>query len=894
MCNNITNHRQAEQKQADLEGKIPEVGAGFINLEEPARTIDEINITENEKLEKIHARMVELEQINHKLLAEIENRKQAEKALKEQQDFLRMVIANAPLTLWALDAKGVFTFSEGKLLEKLGIKAGEEVGKSVFEVYGHVPEIVENSRRALRGEMFAATVELAGVAFESWYRPILNSSGEVMAIIGAAFDITERKQIEENLRESERKNNGLLSAIPDLIFRMSREGRYLDIKTPKNHQILMPLEQQIGQNIYDVLPKSVAEKRMYYIERALSTGQLQVFEYQLPFPDVYQRHYEARIAVSGDSEVLTIVRDITERKYAQQALQEAKDHLQAVLDAVPGCVSWVSSDLKYLGVNSYLAEIFQLPPESFIGQEVGFLQAAGKLRELLENFFKSPNWEECQELETNISGEVRQHLVFAQKYNEGNMAVCVGVDISNLKKAEAERIEAEKKLRETQERDRLLAEIALRIHQSLDLQEILQTTVDEVRHFLQADRVYIGYLDENSDGRIVAESVLSGFPSVLGFVTASTLYAGEIKPLFDSNAVRVVNDISQVNVSPYLQEFYDYYEIKASLTVRIILDEEPFGLLGVNQCATARNWELFEIELLERLATQVAIAIKQAKLYKRLEEHKEDLERQVTARTAELQERNQELLELNRLKDLFLHAVTHDLRTPVMGSLLVLNNLLNVGEVTEYLNSVISVPSSILKRMSLGCERQLKMINSLLEVHASEVRGITLHCEPVCLEDMMQNVLEDLQPLLTKNQALLRCEITPNLPLVMADAGQLWRVLENLIVNALNHNPPGLEINFTASLEENGEDFSHPIIRCALKDNGVGMTQEQCEKLFDLYTRGSNMRRSMGLGLGLYLCRQIITAHQGEIGAISNPGAGATFWFTLPVCTDTFWRRFDC
>ncbi|MCT7951051.1 PAS domain-containing protein [Ancylothrix sp. C2] len=873
MCSNMANDRQAEQKPTDLKNKITEI-----------ECIEHANFAGNEDIENnVYVRVAALEEANARLLAEIERRKQAEQALKEQQEFLRMVIANAPLTLWALDANGVFTFSEGKLLEKLGIKAGEEVGKSVFEVYRQVPEIVENSRRALRGETFAATVELAGLAFESWYRPVLNNRGEVIAVIGAAFDITDRKQMEEDLRESERKNSSLLSAIPDLIFRMSRDGTYLDIKAPKNSQLLMAVEQQIGQNIYDVLPRPVAEKRMYYLERALSTGQLQVFEYQLPFPDVYQRHYEARIAVSGDSEVLTIVRDITERKYAQQALQEAKDHLQAVLDAVPGCVSWVSSDLKYLGVNGYLADIFKLSPESFMGQEVGFLQAAGKLRELLADFFKSSNWEYCQEIETNISGEARQHLVFAQKYNSGKMAVCVGVDISKLKKAEAERMKAEIKLRETQEHDRLLAEIALRIHQSLDLQEILQTTVDEVRHFLQADRVYIGYLDENADGRIVAESVLSGFPSVLDFVTASTLYREEIKPLFDSNSVRVVNDISLANFSHYLAEFYDKYQIKASLTVRIILDEEPFGLLGVNQCAAARNWEVFEIELLERLATQVAIAIKQAKLYKKLENHKDDLERQVTARTAELQERNQELQELNRLKDLFLHAVTHDLRTPVMGSLLVLNNLLNLGEINGALSSVISVPSSILKRMKQGAERQLKMINSLLEVHATEVRGMRLQCEPVCLREMMQNILEDLQPLLLENQALLRCEISPNLPLVMADSAQLWRVFENLIVNALKHNPPGLELSFTAICEGGESNFDGQIIRCALKDNGVGMTQEQCEKLFDLYTRGSNMRRSMGLGLGLYLCRQIIAAHQGEIGAISTPGAGATFWFTLPV-----------
>jgi signal transduction histidine kinase len=66
-------------------------------------------------------------------------------------------------------------------------------------------------------------------------------------------------------------------------------------------------------------------------------------------------------------------------------------------------------------------------------------------------------------------------------------------------------------------------------------------------------------------------------------------------------------------------------------------------------------------------------------------------------------------------------------------------------------------------------------------------------------------------------------------------------------------------------------------------DDGVGMTQQQSDHLFNLYSRGRDQRRSLSLGLGLYMCRQIITAHGGEIGVISSPGQGATFWFTLPI-----------
>jgi signal transduction histidine kinase len=80
---------------------------------------------------------------------------------------------------------------------------------------------------------------------------------------------------------------------------------------------------------------------------------------------------------------------------------------------------------------------------------------------------------------------------------------------------------------------------------------------------------------------------------------------------------------------------------------------------------------------------------------------------------------------------------------------------------------------------------------------------------------------------------------------------------------------------------------------CTVKDNGVGIEPEQCQKLFDPYFRGGQQQKSIGLGLGLYLCRQVIEAHGGEIGVESQVGAGTTFWFTLPIANSTLSPRTD-
>ncbi|MBD2355620.1 PAS domain-containing sensor histidine kinase [Tolypothrix sp. FACHB-123] len=218
----------------------------------------------------------------------------------------------------------------------------------------------------------------------------------------------------------------------------------------------------------------------------------------------------------------------------------------------------------------------------------------------------------------------------------------------------------------------------------------------------------------------------------------------------------------------------------------------------------------------------------------------------------------------------FFHAVSHDLRNPVLGTLMVLKNLLANPD------SKIIISRSILERMVKSSDRQLNLINSLLEAHISAVQGVILQLKTVQLHTVVEAAIADLEPMLEENQAALTNLVSADLPLINADPTQLWRVFSNLIANAIKHNPPGLQLTVNATVESNK-------IYCTVSDNGIGISQQQSEKLFDLYYRGTNARNSVSLGLGLYLCKQIIQAHGGEIGVTSALSAGATFWFTLPI-----------
>jgi len=168
-----------------------------------------------------------------------------------------------------------------------------------------------------------------------------------------------------------------------------------------------------------------------------------------------------------------------------------------------------------------------------------------------------------------------------------------------------------------QARERLFGAIALSVHQSLDLDEILDTTVTEVRQLLQTDRVLIYRFNRDCSGQIVVESVGAGFPAVLDTTIYEPCFGSYYAQLYLQGRVTAIANIHTAGLKPCYLELLAPFQVTANLIVPILAGGKVWGLLIVHYCRGERHWQSYEIELLQQLATQVAIALQQSELYSR-------------------------------------------------------------------------------------------------------------------------------------------------------------------------------------------------------------------------------------------------------------------------------------
>ncbi|MBE9206256.1 response regulator [Nostoc sp. LEGE 06077] len=438
----------------------------------------------------------------------------------------------------------------------------------------------------------------------------------------------------------------------------------------------------------------------------------------------------------------------------------------------------------------------------------------------------------------------------------------------------------EVKLSKTQERQRLIATTALRIRQSLNLEEILHTAVVEVQQLLKCDRVMVYQFTSDMDGKIVASS---GEPEQIcnnlwdtcyqeesSFVT--TQVAHSTITTKQKNLVVAYSDLGEnhrwrcrrrishnheASLSHLCFQTKEQLNPQVNLVVPINLNQNNnpnpklWGFLIAQPISQDRLWPADEVEILNQVSVQLAIAIQQAELL-------------AMTQAALIKEK-----ELNKFKSQIVTIVSHEYRTPLASILAAASTIKQHG---AQLNE--SRKNRFLQIIEQKTRHLSKLVDDMLLVHQLELDKTKFKPQQLDLLQFTSELIEDQQEVLGDRHELI-LQITGNHQSFWGDRGLLRQILLNLLSNAIKYSPEGGNIEIYL----NGKESE---ILLEIQDKGIGIPLADQENLFKSFSRGSNVDTIPGTGLGLVITKACVELHGGSISLSSQEGQGTKVTVRLP------------
>jgi signal transduction histidine kinase len=312
---------------------------------------------------------------------------------------------------------------------------------------------------------------------------------------------------------------------------------------------------------------------------------------------------------------------------------------------------------------------------------------------------------------------------------------------------------------------------------------------------------------------------------------------------------------------------------RSELAVPINLRGEIIGVLNIESTEVG-EFTPADVQMLQMIAAQLAVAIQNARLYEQVQEHATQLEVRVAERTVELRKAYEDLEALSRVKDEFVANVSHELRTPITSIKLQQHLItMNPEQIPRHLTI-----------MGRETERLELIVEGLLQLTRLDQRRVVLDRRPVDLNALVDQYITDRVAVADDQDVTLSYEMRPHLPLVMADQGLLGQALGVLLTNALNYTPSGGQVLVRTQVRE--EDEKRWAGFC-VSDTGPGIPPEEQPRIFERFFRGEAGYESgaHGTGLGLSIAKEIVDLHGGVIQVFSEgvPGRGTLFYVWLPV-----------
>lgn len=436
----------------------------------------------------------------------------------------------------------------------------------------------------------------------------------------------------------------LIDQVPNIVCRLDRNFRHIDVNSAVEPVTGISRQNFLGKTKAELgIPQHLADLWQDQLRKVFSTRQIAALELDYPLNSgikTYKTFIVPELSADGSVEsVITISEDVTEQRQKDLALRQADERFQLVAAAVNCSIyDWNVVQNQVRRTQGLLWVVGFTPEEAEPTVDWWMNRIHPQDRPYVEMAVSSALMSrQDYVLEYRIRDRQGQYRWVGDRgvivRNESGRAMrVVGscLDVHDLKQNQWQ-------LQQQIERDRLFRKLTLHIHQSLELGELLAVITAEIRQFLWADRVLISRRNAQGDLVVIGESIAEGCTSALGSVLQQEWYVHRL-PQYLQGEARVVADLEQTECPQDIKKFLQRLQVRAFLAVPVVQGGELWGLLAVHQCAKPHTWKASEVDLLGRLATQLAIAVQRSELYQNIQALNTNLERQVQERTALLQQ----------------------------------------------------------------------------------------------------------------------------------------------------------------------------------------------------------------------------------------------------------------
>ncbi len=857
----------------------------FDTIVETVSDITERKLIENqlqqvhEKLEqRVAARTAEIRKANKFLENEVAERKQIEKKLREAEKRYRTLFEQSPDAILLIDPETTLPIEFNDVLPRaLGYsrEAFARLPVSEYEVLESPEEIEAHAQKILRQ------------GYDSFETKLRTKTGAIRDVLvnirktdlagrvvfhNIIRDITEQKQAEKSLKQSEERLRAQYDGIPMPTYTWQRAGGDF-VLIDYNHAAAAitrgGVEKVMGitlSEMYKDLPEVIANFWQCFNERTSIRQEMRYHFKVIQEVKYLTVHY---VFVPPDL-VMIHTDDITERKQTEETLKKLSSVVEQTADQV--LITDHNGIIEY--VNPAFERMTGYSQEEVTGQTPRLLNSGRHP----PSFFQAL-WQIVR------SGQVFRGTIINQKKNgelyyeektitplkdrQGNIThfVSTGKDITERKELE-ERLTAIYKLGQ---------ELTL----LYDEKAIIQRTLETATKVLQFKLVGCGLVDEVTNHLIYCYHLING-ELVLTQVDL---------PLNDNNlsstGVTVIRRGQALNVPDLTQDpcyvaFSKDVAVRSQLCVPMKIGPRVIGVL------TAESTELDHFspadqQLLQTLATQTAVALENARLY--------EAEREQYRR---LQQSQAQLIRVEKMAALgrLVASIAHEINNPiqaVQNCLALTQERLDEKINPEKLNFYMDLAKNELDRVSTIISRMRNFYPPTGQSDSLDPAAIDdfyrlspQELQPVEVHNILEELLQLTNKQLQHNQIMVKLNQADNLPVIEASANQLKQVFLNLILNAIDAmDNQGGSLSICTVLDQAilKGDQPQPVVRIEFKDTGAGMSPEVLSRIFEpLFTT-----KAHGSGFGLFTTYKIIEAHQGQINVTSQVGLGTTFTILLPL-----------